>query len=208
MQVLQPIIHLVFSFLFSFSFFLFFLFFFFFNRFSFSFVHTVLPSHTSTVTNQTLYRNQHLGHKRCWNVAVWGYIYIFPTECQWSRSYDVIGEQRWTPESVTEADLTTYQENKSEYQRRTKVELLPFTVHVSVSLSLCRPCSFWSVCLSAADYAVTVGANSSLRSVCLRCSWLCRSKKTWARPGHYCITVSRHCTYFLSFLSDMLTSMQ
>ena len=183
----------------------------------------------------------------CWNVAV-GDIYIphrvlmkqvlwrhwrtkvNVRKCHWSWSYDDIGEQRWTPESVTEADLTTYQENKSECQRRTKVELLAFTVHVSVSLSLCRPCSLWSVCLKcswlcsdcrgkglapsgvcvlcAADCVVTVGANSSLRSVCLMCSWLCRSKKTWARQGHYCITVSRHCTYFFSILSDMLTSRQ
>ena len=149
MQVLQPIIH-------SFSF----------GSFFFPFVHTVFPSHTCTVKDQTLFRNQHLGHKlmlECRSLGLHIHIYIpyrvsmkqvlrrhwrtkvNARECHWSWSYDVIGEQRWTPESVTEADRMIYQENKSECQRRTKVELLAFTVHVSVSLSLCRPCSLWSV---------------------------------------------------------------
>ena len=125
MQVLQPIIHLVLA-SFFFLFFFFFFSFFLFNRFSFSFVHTVLPSHTSTVTNQTLYRNQHLGHKRCWNVAVWGYIYIphrvsmkqvlwrhwrtkvNARKCHWSWSYDIPGEQKWIPEENKGGTTTIY----------------------------------------------------------------------------------------------------
>ena len=63
------------------------------------------------------------------------------------------------------------------------------------------------VCLSTADYAVTVRANSSLWSMCLRaadCVGEEKLKVGKARPLlHHCIKT----LHIFSFLSDMLTSM-